>query len=164
MPSDTEQVSPAANTDVPESSQEPVKQSVGDNPSSQPENPAGSPDVENSPPAETPDADALASRPVEQTPPPLSDELWKDLERRGYILELPAPESCNITAAPPFKELAELVVDRFPTDRTFGEARPGDVPSALVSPALAEKTLGWHEVTHFETGLGHLLEDESDVT
>ena len=77
---------------------------------------------------------------------------------QGKALNIVGPELISI------KELAELVVDRFPTDLTFGEARPGDVPSALVSPALAEKTLGWHAVTHFETGLGHLLEDESDVT
>ncbi len=77
---------------------------------------------------------------------------------QGMALNIVAPEMISI------KELADLVVDRFPTDLTFGEARPGDVPSALVSPALAEKILGWQAVTHFETGLGHLLEDESDVT
>ncbi len=69
-----------------------------------------------------------------------------------------APETTSI------KELAELVVDRYPTDLTFGEARPGDVPPALVSPALAEQILGWRATTNFEAGLGHLLDDASDAT
>ena len=59
------------------------------------------------------------------------------------------------------KELAEIVIDRFPTALTFGEARPGDVPSALVSPALAEKILGWRATTPFTAGVEHLLEDAS---
>lgn len=79
-------------------------------------------------------------------------------DAHSIAMNIVAPEVISI------KELAELVVERFPTDLTFGEARPGDVPSALVSPALAEKILGWRAVTQFETGLGHLLEDESDVT
>ena len=78
-------------------------------------------------------------------------------EAHGMALNVVAPTTTSI------KELAELVVDRYPTELTFGEARPGDVPPALVSPALAQEILGWRAVTPFETGLGKLLEDESDV-
>ena len=73
----------------------------------------------------------------------------------GIAVNIVAPEMISI------KELAEIVVDRFPTELTFGEARPGDVPSALVSPALAEKILGWHAATPFTAGVEHLLEDAS---
>ena len=67
-----------------------------------------------------------------------------------------APEMTSIRA------LAELVVSRYPTGLTFGEARPGDVPPAIVSPALAEKKLGWKAMTPFNVGLADLLEDESE--
>ncbi len=77
-------------------------------------------------------------------------------EIHGIAINIVAAETTSI------KELAEIVIDRYPTELTFTEARPGDVPPALVSPALAEKILGWHGVTSFETGFGHLLEDESD--
>ncbi len=75
----------------------------------------------------------------------------------GIAMNIVAPDMISI------KELAEIVVERFPTDLTFGEARPGDVPSALVSPALAEKILGWHAITPFAAGVEHLLEDASDT-
>jgi UDP-glucose 4-epimerase len=77
-------------------------------------------------------------------------------EIHGVAMNVVAPETTSI------KELAKLIVDRFPTELTFGSARPGDVPPALVSPALAEKTIGWRATTSFEVGLRHLLEDESD--
>jgi hypothetical protein len=53
-------------------------------------------------------AAAPAPTPVDPTPPP--EELWKDLEQRGYILELP-PASTRVSAEKPtFKELAKLVL------------------------------------------------------
>jgi UDP-glucose 4-epimerase len=78
-------------------------------------------------------------------------------EAHGIALNVVASETTSI------KELAELVVDRYPTDLTFGEARPGDVPSALVSASLAEEILGWRATTPFEAGLRPLLEDEVDA-
>lgn len=78
-------------------------------------------------------------------------------EDHGIAINIVAPETTSI------KELAELVVHRYPTELTFGEARPGDVPPALVSPALAEKILGWRAVTPFTVGLEHLLEDASEA-
>ncbi len=83
-------------------------------------------------------------------------ELACGSDSHGIAMNIVAPETISI------KELAELVVHRYPTELTFGEARPGDVPPAMVSPALAEKTLGWHAGTPFTVGLEHLLEDESD--
>lgn len=88
----------------------------------------------------------------------LAFELACRSEIHGVAMNIVAPETTSI------KELAELVVDRYPTELTFGEARPGDVPPALVSPALAETTLGWRATTPFDVGLGQLLEDESDGT
>jgi UDP-glucose 4-epimerase len=72
----------------------------------------------------------------------------------GLAMNVVSDEATSI------KELAELVVERYPTDVTFGEARPGDVPPASVSPALAEDVLGWRAETPFETGLGDLLDEE----
>ena len=78
-------------------------------------------------------------------------------EVHGMAINVVAPETTSI------KELAELVVNRYPTDLTFGEARAGDVPPALVSAELAETALGWRSATPFATGLEHLLEDTSDT-
>jgi UDP-glucose 4-epimerase len=77
-------------------------------------------------------------------------------ETHGIAMNIVAPDTTAI------KELAELVVDRYPTELTFGEPRPGDVPPALVSPALANETLGWRAATSFESGMRVLLEDGSD--
>lgn len=79
-------------------------------------------------------------------------------EVHGVPLNIVAPESTSI------RELAELVVDRYPTELTFGDPRPGDVPPARVSPVLADETLGWRATTSFDVGLQHLLEEESDRT
>ncbi len=78
-------------------------------------------------------------------------------EAHGIALNIVASETTSI------KELAELVVDRYPTDLTFGEARPGDVTPALVSASRAEEILGWRATTAFEAGLQPLLEDEVDA-
>lgn len=76
-------------------------------------------------------------------------------DAHGSVLNIVAPETVSI------KELAELVIQRYPTDLTFGEARPGDVPPALISSALAEKALHWKATTPFEVGIDHLLNDAS---
>jgi UDP-glucose 4-epimerase len=56
------------------------------------------------------------------------------------------------------KELAETVVARFPTELTFGEPRPGDVPSARVSAGHIGHALGWKAEVLFERGLEELME------
>ena len=56
------------------------------------------------------------------------------------------------------KELAERIVSRFPTELTFGEPRPGDVPPAQVSAAMAGELLGWQAEMPFDRGLEELVE------
>jgi UDP-glucose 4-epimerase len=57
------------------------------------------------------------------------------------------------------RELAELVTKIAPTKLTYGEARPGDVPSALVSNAKAKAELGWAPAVDFEDGLRELVDE-----
>jgi UDP-glucose 4-epimerase len=70
----------------------------------------------------------------------------------GLALNTVAPESTSI------KELAELVVERYPTELTFGEPRPGDVPPATVSAARIEEVLGWKAAMPFAKGLSELMD------
>jgi len=65
----------------------------------------------------------------------------------GQVYNTVAPETTSI------KQLAELVVARFPTELTFGPPRPGDVPAALVSAKKIESELGWQAEVPFEEGL-----------
>lgn len=71
---------------------------------------------------------------------------------RGMALNTIAPQTVTI------KELAELVVARYPTELTFGEPRPGDVPSARVSAERIASELGWRAETSFESGLAELMD------
>jgi UDP-glucose 4-epimerase len=70
---------------------------------------------------------------------------------RETVLNLVAPEATSI------RRLAELVVDRFPTELTFGDPRPGDVPPAKVSSTKAKEVLGWEAKMAFEDGLDELI-------
>ncbi len=56
------------------------------------------------------------------------------------------------------RELAERIVSRFPTELTFGEPRPGDVPPAQVSAARAAELLGWKAEMPFDRGLDELVD------
>jgi UDP-glucose 4-epimerase len=56
------------------------------------------------------------------------------------------------------KELAERIVARFPTELTFGEPRPGDVPPARVSAKRAREVLGWEAEMPFDRGLEELID------
>ncbi|MGH8999825.1 MAG: NAD-dependent epimerase/dehydratase family protein [Acidimicrobiia bacterium] len=69
----------------------------------------------------------------------------------GIAMNIVAPDSVSV------RELAEKVVQRFPTELTFGEPRPGDVPPARVSAARAEELLGWQAVMPFDRGLDELI-------
>jgi nucleoside-diphosphate-sugar epimerase len=71
---------------------------------------------------------------------------------RGVALNIASPETVTI------KELAEMVVARYPTDLKFGAARPGDVAPALVSAGRAGDLLGWHPNVSFEHGLAELMD------
>ena len=70
----------------------------------------------------------------------------------GIALNTVAPETVTI------KELAERVVARYPTELSFGPARPGDVPPARVSAERIERELGWRAEMPFEEGLEELME------
>jgi UDP-glucose 4-epimerase len=72
-------------------------------------------------------------------------------EARGVVFNIVSPEMVTI------KQLADSVVERFPTEVTFGEPRPGDVPPSYVSAARAGEVLGWHPAVDFEDGMKELL-------
>ena len=74
-------------------------------------------------------------------------------ETHGLALNTIARDTVSI------RELAERVVERFPTELTFGEPRPGDVPPALVSPDRIADKLGWTAETPFAEGLAELLDE-----
>lgn len=61
------------------------------------------------------------------------------------------------------RELAEAVAALVPVRITFGPPRPGDVPSARVSSALAARDLGWIASAPFEEGLREIVEEARTV-
>jgi UDP-glucose 4-epimerase len=71
---------------------------------------------------------------------------------RGEVMNIVAPEPVSI------KQLAEVVVARYPTDIQFTEARPGDVAPAVVSSEKASRLLGWAPQVAFEEGMGRLMD------
>lgn len=77
-------------------------------------------------------------------------------DARGVALNTVAPEMVSI------KELAERVVDRYPTELTFGDPRPGDVPPARVSPERIGAVLGWKAEMPFDQGLTELMDSLED--
>lgn len=83
-------------------------------------------------------------------------ELAARSESNGVAMNIVAPETTSI------KELAEAVAKRFPTEITYGKARPGDVPPALVSADRAEEILGWKAEVRFDQGLDELIESVVD--
>lgn len=70
----------------------------------------------------------------------------------GMPINVVAAESVTI------KELATQVVEKLPTKLDFGDARPGDVPTAHVSSSRAESILGWRPSVSFADGLDELIE------
>lgn len=71
---------------------------------------------------------------------------------RGVALNIVASEMVTI------KQLAERVIQEYPTDVQFGEARPGDVPPSYVSAARAKELLDWEAEVDFDEGMIELLE------
>ena len=78
-------------------------------------------------------------------------ELAATSDLRGEAFNIVAEEQVSI------RQLAEMVVERFPTELTFGEPRPGDVPAAVVSSAKAAQKLGWTADMPFDKGLDELI-------
>lgn len=79
-------------------------------------------------------------------------------EAQGIALNIVSPDVVTI------KQLAEQVVERYPTDVSFGEPRPGDVPPSYVSADRAEEVLGWKAEVAFEDGMAELFEAPRDLT
>lgn len=73
----------------------------------------------------------------------------------GQVFNVVAPEVITI------KQLANTVIERYPTEVTFGEPRPGDVPPSFVSTARISEALGWEPQVSFQTGMEELLDQES---
>lgn len=72
-------------------------------------------------------------------------------EVRGEVLNIVAQEPTSI------RQLAQLIAEELPTEVTFGEARPGDVPPANVTSAKAERLLNWKAETDFQQALHELI-------
>ena len=72
-------------------------------------------------------------------------------EARSMALNIVSPETISI------KQLAEIVVERFPTEITHTSARPGDIAPSYVSAKRAEEVLGWKTRISFEEGMAELL-------
>jgi len=77
-------------------------------------------------------------------------------EVHGMALNTVAPVAISI------KQLAEQVTARYPTQVSFGEARPGDIAAALVSPEKMERVLGWTTEIGFDEGLTELVDSLED--
>jgi UDP-glucose 4-epimerase len=72
---------------------------------------------------------------------------------RGRVFNTVAKDPVSI------KQLAELVVERFPTDIVYAPARAGDVHPAMVSSERARTELGWTAEMSFEEGVGGLMDE-----
>ncbi len=57
------------------------------------------------------------------------------------------------------RELAEAVIGLAPTEVSYGASRPGDVPSATVTSARAQRELGWTAHVVFEDALREIVEE-----
>jgi UDP-glucose 4-epimerase len=75
---------------------------------------------------------------------------------RGMPLNVVSPEMISI------KQLADMVTERFPTEVTYGQPRPGDVAPSYVSADQIAKTLGWKAEVSFEEGMAELLSANRD--
>jgi UDP-glucose 4-epimerase len=71
---------------------------------------------------------------------------------RGAALNLVASESVAI------RELAELVIARYPTRLESAEARVGDIHPAIIDASKARSVIGWEARVPFRTGLAELME------
>jgi UDP-glucose 4-epimerase len=60
------------------------------------------------------------------------------------------------------RQIAEMVVARFPTELKFEPARAAEVPSASVSNAKIKSMLNWQPRVSFKDGLADLLDSYAD--
>jgi UDP-glucose 4-epimerase len=73
----------------------------------------------------------------------------------GMALNVVAPELITV------KQLADIVSERYPTEVTYGEPRPGDVPPSFVSSARISDVLGWQARVSFQDGMEELFDEAS---
>jgi UDP-glucose 4-epimerase len=71
---------------------------------------------------------------------------------RGEALNLVAEESVSI------RQLAELVIARYPTRLELAAARAGDIHPAIIDAARARSAIGWEASVPFRAGLAELME------
>jgi UDP-glucose 4-epimerase len=71
---------------------------------------------------------------------------------RGAALNLVASESVSI------RQLAELVIERYPTRLELAPARAGDIYPARIDASRARSDLGWEAEIPFRAGLAELME------
>lgn len=69
----------------------------------------------------------------------------------GVVFNTVADEMISI------RQLAEMVVQRIPTELTFAPSRKSDVPSAVISNAKIRAELGWEPKVSFTDGLEELI-------
>lgn len=72
--------------------------------------------------------------------------------KAGGVYNIVGDQSVSI------RELAESVIEAFPTSIAFAPARKAEVPSAIVSNALARYELGWTPDVEFAVGLRELIQ------
>lgn len=72
----------------------------------------------------------------------------------GVALNIVSDEFVSI------KDLALEVAGTYPTEVIFGEPRPGDVPTAILTSSAAAASLGWVPEVAFTEGLSELLSEE----
>jgi UDP-glucose 4-epimerase len=73
----------------------------------------------------------------------------------GMALNVVAPELITV------KQLADIVSERYPTEVTYGDPRPGDVPPSFVSSARISEVLGWQARVSFQDGMEELFDEAS---
>ncbi len=71
---------------------------------------------------------------------------------RGEVFNVVSDEEITV------RQIAELVVARFPTELRFEPARAAEVPSASVGNAKIKTALNWHPQIMFKDGLDDLLD------
>jgi nucleoside-diphosphate-sugar epimerase len=57
------------------------------------------------------------------------------------------------------KEIAELVVEKWPVEIAYGQPRPADVEPVPLSIEATTQALGWRPLVRFEEGFQRLLDD-----
>ena len=77
-------------------------------------------------------------------------------DAQGMALNIVSPDVVTI------KQLAEEVAARYPTEVSFTDPRPGDVPFSYVSAARAEEVLGWKAEGSFADGMAELFAASRD--